>query len=94
MRLLDGSGANLIPAPLELPIRSADAARLSAMETGDRMLIWCEGGPSMGRAVHFPPPLEIAVDGGMYVLVDDGPPEGWHYTFLSEADLARSHRSA
>jgi hypothetical protein len=59
------------------------------VEDGDRMLIWCEGGPSLGRAVHFPPPLEIAVDGGMYVLVDDGPPEAWHYTFVSEADLTR-----
>ena len=52
------------------------------------MLIWCEGGPSLGRAVHFPPPLEIAVEGGMYVLVDDGPPEAWQYTFVREADLS------
>ena len=53
------------------------------------MLLWCEGGPSLGRAVHFPPPFEIAVDGGMYVLVDDGPPEAWRYQFVSEADLDR-----
>ena len=59
------------------------------VENGDRMLIWSEGGPSLGRAVHVPPPLEIAVDGGMYVLVDDRPPEAWHKEFVSEADLAR-----
>lgn len=70
-------------------IGTAEATRLSDVENGDRMLIWCEGGPSLGRAVHFPPSLEVAVDGGMYVLVDDGPPEAWHYTFVSEADLAR-----
>jgi hypothetical protein len=52
------------------------------------MLIWCEGGPSLGRAVLFPPPLEIGVDGGIYVLVDDGPPEEWHYQFVSEGDVA------
>ena len=59
------------------------------VEAGERMLIWCEGGPSLGRAVHFPPPLEIAVEGGMYVLVDDGPPHNWHYAFVDEADVAR-----
>ena len=42
----------------------------------------------MGRAVHFPPPFEIEVEGRMYVLVDDGPPEAWQYTFVSEAGLA------
>jgi hypothetical protein len=52
------------------------------MEAGERMLIWCDGGPSMGRAVRFPPPVEIEVEGGMYVLVDDGPPEQWHYDFI------------
>jgi hypothetical protein len=46
------------------------------------MLLWCEGGPSIGRAVAFPPPLELEVDGGMYVLVDDGPLERWHYAFV------------
>ncbi|MCU1418347.1 MAG: hypothetical protein JWP32_2521 [Schumannella sp.] len=64
-------------------------ARLGPVETGDRMLIWCEGGPSLGRAVHFPPPLEVAVEGGMYVLVDEGPPHSWHYEFVSEADVCR-----
>ena len=52
------------------------------------MLIWCEDGPSPGRAVQFPPPLELAVDGGIYVLVDDGPPEQWHYAFVPESDIA------
>lgn len=56
------------------------------MEMGERMFMWCEGGPSIGRAVHFPPPFEIRVDGGMYVLVDDGPPEHWHYAFVNHAD--------
>jgi hypothetical protein len=59
------------------------------VETGDRMLIWCEGGPSLGRAVHFPPPFEIAVEDGMYVLVDDGSPDQWRYEFVSEAHVAR-----
>ncbi len=59
------------------------------MEPGDRMLIWCEGGPSLGRAVHFPPPLEISVEGGMYVLVDEGSPAEWHYEFVDDADLVR-----
>jgi hypothetical protein len=59
------------------------------VEAGERMLIWCEGGPSPGRAVHFPPPLEIDVAGGRYVLVDDGPPEDWHYAFVSDADIVR-----
>ncbi len=54
------------------------------MEAGERMLIWCEGGPSMGRAVTFPPPLEIAVDHGMYVLVDGGDPANWQYHYIAD----------
>ena len=46
------------------------------------MLVWCDGGPSPGRAVVFPPPQEIVVTGGVYVLVDDGPVEQWHYDFV------------
>ena len=46
------------------------------------MLIWCQGGPAIGRAVTYPPPLEIGAGDGMYVLVDDGPPEEWHYDFV------------
>jgi hypothetical protein len=46
------------------------------------MFVWCDGGPAMGRAVLFPPPHEIAVDGGLYVLVGDGSPEQWRYEFI------------
>ena len=53
------------------------------MEDDDRMLIWCDGGPSTCRAETYPPPLELAADGGVYVLVDDGPPEHWQYRFVS-----------
>ena len=48
------------------------------------MLLWCEGGPSLGRAVAYPPPLEIEVDDGIYVLVDDGPLHEWHYVFVDD----------
>lgn len=51
-------------------------------EPGDRMLIWCEGGPSRARLVTFPPPLEIEERGGTYVLVDDGAPQEWRYQFV------------
>jgi hypothetical protein len=47
------------------------------------MLIPCEGGPSISRLVHYPPPLEIAERGGMYVLVDDGPQHLWRYDFVA-----------
>jgi len=63
---------------------AADGARLGLVEQGERMLLWCEGGPSMGRAAFYPPPLEIEVDGGIYVLVDDGPVENWHYEFIAD----------
>jgi len=52
------------------------------MEVGDRMLIWCDGGPSMCRAVVYPPPTEIDIDDGLYVLVDDGAIDGWCYEFV------------
>ena len=54
------------------------------VDQGERMLLWCEGGPSIGRATVYPPPLEIDVDGGTYVLVDDGLIEQWHYEFVRE----------
>jgi hypothetical protein len=47
------------------------------------MLLWCEGGPAAARAVTYPPPGEIEVDGGIYVLADDGPPEHWRYEFVA-----------
>ena len=49
------------------------------------MLIPCDGGPGIARAVRFPPPLELDVDGGLYVLIDDGPPERWTYRFVPGA---------
>ena len=58
------------------------------VDPGDRMLLWCEGGPSIGRATTYPPPLEITVDGGIYVLVDDGPVEEWHYSFVEEGPFS------
>ena len=56
---------------------------MGTVEAGERMLLWCDGGPAVGRAEHYPPPLEVVVDGGVYVLVDDGPPEHWHYVFVA-----------
>ena len=52
------------------------------MEDGERMLIPCRGGPAIARVQRFPPALEIAEEGGTYVLVDDGPPETWRYDFV------------
>ena len=52
------------------------------VDDGERMLIPCRGGPSISRLVRYPPPLEIEVRGGTYVLVDDGPPELWCYDFV------------
>ena len=54
------------------------------METGERMLIRCEGGPSQSRLVRYPPPVEIEERGGLYVLVDDGPPHAWWYDFVPD----------
>lgn len=56
-----------------------------AVQDGDRMLIRCNGGPSISRLVRYPPPLEIEERGGVYVLVDDGPPELWRYEFIRPA---------
>jgi len=53
-----------------------------APEPGERMLLPCDGGPSISRLVTYPPPLEIPERDGTYVLVDDGPPAQWSYTFL------------
>jgi hypothetical protein len=52
------------------------------VEDGERMLIPCRGGPAIARMQRFPPALEIAGEGGTYVLVDDGPPETWRYDFV------------
>lgn len=63
------------------------------MEAGERMFLWCQGGPSLGRATHFPPPLEIEVEGAVYVLVDDGPPEQWHYAYVERRLLIGARHS-
>jgi hypothetical protein len=34
--------------------------------------------------VFWPPPVEIEERGGMYVLVDDGPPQTWTYEFVPD----------
>lgn len=52
------------------------------VDDSDRMLIPCEGGPSISRLVRYPPPPEIDERGGIYVLVDDGPPALWRYDFV------------
>lgn len=52
------------------------------LEPGDRMFVRCEGGPSTSRAEVFPPPVEVIERDGIYVLVDDGPPEQWWYQFV------------
>jgi hypothetical protein len=52
------------------------------VEDGERLLIPCDGGPAPGRAVTYPPPLELAAAGGIYVLVDEGPAEEWRYQFV------------
>jgi hypothetical protein len=48
---------------------------------GDRFFVRCEGGPSMTRLEVFPPRLEIEERDGVYILVDDGPRDQWHYVF-------------
>jgi hypothetical protein len=58
--------------------------RLSIVQTGERMMIGCVGGPNAWRAVSYPPPGEFEVEDGVYVLIDDGPPEGWAYEFVSQ----------
>jgi hypothetical protein len=52
---------------------------------GDRMFIRCEGGPCSSRLETFPPRIEIQERGGLYVLVDDGPPGAWVYQFVATA---------
>jgi hypothetical protein len=54
------------------------------VEPGERLLLWCDGGPAIARAVTFPPPQELEVGGGVYVLIDDGPVESWHYQFAPD----------
>jgi hypothetical protein len=49
---------------------------------GDRMWIPSVGGTIQSRMERFPPPLEIHQDGGVYVLIDEGPPGDWRYEFV------------
>jgi hypothetical protein len=51
---------------------------------GERLLIPCEGGPSMSRLVHEPAPLEIVERGGLYVL-DDTDPGGLRYVWMADS---------
>jgi len=59
-------------------------AVMSDLQRGDRMLLPCIGGPSQARLVHHPAPTEILERGGMYVLVDDGVVEDWHYDWIAD----------
>lgn len=54
------------------------------MDAGERMFLWCEGGPAIARSVLYPPPTELDADGGVYVLVDDGHAPSWRYQFVSD----------
>jgi hypothetical protein len=55
------------------------------MRPGAPLLVPCDGGPSICQLETFPPRLEIATPGGVYVLVDDGPTDGWRYLYVSGA---------
>jgi hypothetical protein len=52
------------------------------VQTGERFFIPCDGGPSTSRLERWPPPVEVEEATGLYVLMDDGPPDGWRYVFL------------
>jgi hypothetical protein len=54
------------------------------LRPGDRMLIACEGGPSISRLETYPPRLEVTERGGTYVLAGEGPREGWRYQFVPD----------
>ena len=53
------------------------------MDVGEQMMIPCRGGPTGWRTATFPPPLEVEAGDGLFVLVDDGPPEHWMYEFVA-----------
>jgi hypothetical protein len=56
------------------------------MRRGDRMFIRCEGGPCISRLETFPSLMEVRENGGLYVLVDEGPPHAWKYQFVATFD--------
>ncbi len=68
----------------QVTIYNEDGAIVSSYQpdAGARVLVPCLGGPSTSRLATYPPPLEIDVDGGTYVLVDDGPFYDWRYEFV------------
>jgi len=51
-------------------------------QDGERLFIRCEGGPSASRLERWPPALEVEEVDGVYVLIDEGPPEEWRYLFV------------
>ena len=57
------------------------------MQSGDEMMIWCEGGSALLKRQTFPPAVEIAEPDGVYVLHDDGPPAAWRYVFVMAGSL-------
>lgn len=63
---------------------AVDVCETGLVEAGEQMFLWCEGGPAAGRAVLYPPPLELDAEGGAYVLVDDGTAPSWRYEFVPE----------
>ena len=52
------------------------------LREGDRIFVACEGGPSASRLETYPPRLEVPEHGGLYVLLDEGPRDGWRYVFV------------
>ena len=70
------------PGPRHAPDWYDQSGETTVLVEGDRMLIWCEGGPSQSRLESFPPRLEVEEPDGVYVLEDDGPRAGWRYVFV------------
>jgi hypothetical protein len=70
------------PGPRHSPDWYDQSGEATVLETGDRLFVPCEGGPSNSRLEIFPPRLEIDEDDGMYVLLDDGPRDQWRYVFV------------
>jgi hypothetical protein len=82
-RSLRGVAPAIDPEPRHDAAWYDQRAEPVALEPGDRLFIPCEGGgPSWSRLETFPPRLELAEDGGTYVLVDDGPRDTWRYQWV------------
>lgn len=73
--------------------RYANSLTEAARHGGDRVFIRCEGGPCLSRLEAFPPRLEIEEKTGLYVLVDDGPPEARSYQFVPRAVAGTSSQA-